>query len=109
MRRVETVQETPGSLIATALPEQSDVKYGLTRSYWTASAGGTEVQYRLEIEPDFWVPPIIGPPLMIRTLREGTLSLFQNVERAANERARIREAPHAGEPMGHETEPGNDG
>ncbi len=87
MERVETLQESPGALIATAVPGKSDVTYGLTHSQWQARDGGTELVYRLEIEPDFWVPPLFGPPLMIRTLREGTLSLFANVERVANERA----------------------
>lgn len=89
MQRVETLEERPGEVIATALPAESDVRYGITHSRWEASAGGTgtEVNYRLEITPDFWVPPLIGPRLLIKTLREGTLNLFTNVERAALERA----------------------
>ncbi len=87
MQRVETLEEMPGGLIATAVPGKSDVTYGHTHSQWQAHNGGTELVYRLEIEPDFWVPPLFGPPLMMRTLREGTLSLFTNVERVANGRA----------------------
>lgn len=87
LQRVETLEERPGEVIATALPAESDVRYGLTHSRWEASRGGTEVNYRLEITPDFWVPPLFGPPLMIKTLREGTLNLFTNVERAARSRA----------------------
>jgi len=96
MRRVETLQESPESLIATAVPTESDVTYGVTHSQWQSAGTGTEVRYRLEIEPDFWIPPLIGPRLMMKTLREGTLSLFQNVERAANERppsAQTHDAP----------------
>jgi hypothetical protein len=33
--------------------------------------------------PKFWIPPVFGRRLMIKTLREGTLSLFNNVEREA--------------------------
>ncbi len=87
MRRVEKLEEMPGGLIATAVPGQSDVSYGRTHSQWEARDGGTELLYRLEIEPDFWVPPFIGPRMMIKTLREGTLSLFTNVERVARDRA----------------------
>jgi hypothetical protein len=87
MQRVETLEEMPGGLIATAVPGKSDVTFGHTHSQWQPRNGGTELVYRLEIEPDFWVPPLFGPPLMIRTLREGTLSLFTNVERVANQRA----------------------
>lgn len=87
LQRVEILDERPGEVIATAIPAESDVRFGLTHSRWEASGGGTEVNYRLEITPDFWVPPLIGPPLMIRALREGTLGLFTNVERAARMRA----------------------
>jgi hypothetical protein len=93
MRRVEAIEEQPAGLTATAIAGQSDVTYGLTQSHWEARGGGTVLSYRLEIEPEFWVPPIIGPRLMISTLREGTLSLFTNVERVARERASRTEAP----------------
>ncbi|HEU4530838.1 MAG TPA: SRPBCC family protein [Steroidobacteraceae bacterium] len=86
MTRVEEIVSTPDALTATALPLESDVKYGVTRSQWRVRDGGTQVTYRLEIEPDFWVPPMFGPRLMIKTLREGTLSLFRNVETAAQAR-----------------------
>jgi hypothetical protein len=33
--------------------------------------------------PKFWIPPVFGRRLMIKTLSEGTLSLFTNVEREA--------------------------
>lgn len=87
MRRVETLEETPGELIAIAVPEESDVRYGRTYSRWEARAHGTALTYRLEITPDFWIPPFIGRRMMIRTLREGTISLFTNVERVAREKA----------------------
>lgn len=90
MRRVETLEETPDELIATAVPEESDVRFGRTHSHWEARADGTALTYHLEITPKFWIPPFIGRRMMIRTLREGTISLFRNVERAA------REQPQAG-------------
>lgn len=91
MQRVETLEERPGEVIATAVPAESDVRYGITHSRWEAREGATAINYRLEITPDFWVPPLIGPRLMIKALREGTLSLFTNVERVARERAEHHE------------------
>lgn len=91
LRRVETLHERnfgrSGELRATADPEQSDVSFGETRSAWEPHADGTAVTYHLELTPDFWVPPLFGRRAMIRTLREGTLSLFTNVERVARERS----------------------
>jgi hypothetical protein len=86
MRRVEVLDQASGELIATAIPEESDVRYGRTHSRWSASGEATNVSYTLEIVPDFWVPPIIGRRAMIRTLRDGTLALFRNVERVAGEK-----------------------
>jgi hypothetical protein len=86
MQRVEEVQEMPDELLATAILDQSDVRFGVTRSQWQAKDNGTEVTYRLEIMPKFWIPPLFGRRLMINTLRAGTLELFTNVEKVAKER-----------------------
>lgn len=83
MQRVEEVEEQPDELLATAVLAESDVRFGITRSHWTANQGGTALTYRLEIMPKFWIPALFGRRLMIKTLREGTLSLFTNVETAA--------------------------
>ena len=83
MQRVEEVQEKPDELLATAVLEESDVRVGLTHSQWQASEHGTEVVYRLEIMPKFWIPPLFGSRMMISTLRAGTLELFTNVEKEA--------------------------
>ena len=48
---------------------------------------GTQLIYRMEIMPKFWIPPLFGPSLMISTLRSGTLELFTNVEKVARERS----------------------
>jgi hypothetical protein len=83
LQRVEEVEERPDELLATAVLAESDVHFGVTRSQWQPQNGGTALQYRLEIMPKFWVPRLFGRRLMISTLREGTLSLFTNVEREA--------------------------
>ncbi len=83
MQRVEEIEEQPDELLATAVLAESDVRFGITRSHWTANQGGTALTYRLEIMPKFWIPALFGRRLMINTLREGTLSLFTNVESAA--------------------------
>ena len=83
MTRVETIAQRPGELIANAIPEESDVRFGTTFSRWQQEGDHTIVRYRLVIVPDFWVPAFIGRRAMIRTMREGTLNLFRNVERVA--------------------------
>ena len=93
MQRVEEIQELPDQLLATAILDQSDVRFGVTRSQWQSTEHGTEVIYRLEIMPKFWIPPLFGRRLMISTLRAGTLELFTNVEKAAQERTSTVASP----------------
>jgi hypothetical protein len=88
MQRVEEVVERPDELLATAILDKSDVRFGVTRSQWQPREKGTQLVYRLEIMPKFWIPPLFGPRMMISTLRAGTLELFTNVEKAAQERSR---------------------
>jgi len=73
-------------LQAVVDPELSDLAYG--QGDWILTAAGaeqTELAFRAEIEPDFWVPPLIGPWLIKRALvREGEATVA-GLERAANE------------------------
>jgi hypothetical protein len=84
--RVERVEAGPGRLVATVVPASSEVRHGLTRTEWRAAEGGTRVRYEAEFEPDFWVPAIIGRRFANHMLRESTVQLFENVEKAARER-----------------------
>jgi hypothetical protein len=51
-------------------------------------AEGTEVTYRLVMEPDFWVPPLIGPWILERRFKEGGVRALERIERLARERGR---------------------
>jgi hypothetical protein len=43
------------------------------------------MKYRLEMEPDFWVPPLIGPWYLKRTLSHGGVRAVSRIERLARE------------------------
>jgi hypothetical protein len=84
MRRVERLEaEAPHYIRTTALPEESDFKY--SRSEWELESveGGTNVRYRLIMEPDFWVPPVVGPWVLKRTLMRGGSRAINRIERLA--------------------------
>src|SRR5262249_30833327 len=88
VERVERVEERPYELVATAMPERSDVKFGLTQTQIsTLGPQETRVVYRTQIEPKFWVPRIVGRRAMLSTLREATIDLFTQVERTAQQPA----------------------
>jgi hypothetical protein len=81
--RVERVEAGPGNLVATVIPELSQLRRGLTRTTWEPVDVGTRVRYEAQFEPDFWVPAFIGRKFAGHSLRESTLELFSNVERRA--------------------------
>ena len=87
MERVERLEfEAPGYISTTALPERSDFRY--SRSEWELvpeGEGGTLVKYRLEMEPDFWVPPLLGPLIIKRKLKSGGEDAVARIEGLAQQ------------------------
>lgn len=67
---VEDVELFPeGRLVAVMVPEQSDFKHG--RAEWDVKPLGpnrSEIIYSFSLQPDFWVPPVIGPFLLKRKM-----------------------------------------
>jgi hypothetical protein len=88
VERVERVAELDRELIATSIPERSDVKFGVTHTQLLErEPGSTQIFYRTQIESKFWVPPIIGRRVMLNTLRDATIDLLTQVERTAQQPA----------------------
>jgi hypothetical protein len=84
MRRVERLEAIePRFIRTTTLPERSDFKYA--RSEWVleAEGQGTKVTYRLTMEPDFWLPPFVGPWFLKRTLARGGVDAVDRIEELA--------------------------
>ena len=70
-------------IIAVVNPERSDFIY--SREVWTLEPvdGGTLMIYSFEMEPDFWVPPVIGPFYIQRSLRAGAERAINRIEALA--------------------------
>ena len=82
--RVETlVTETNSVIVATVIPERSDFLFSRAEWRFEPAPGGTFVSYDLEMEPDFWVPPIIGPWLIKRRLLNGGVDAVHRIEQLA--------------------------
>ena len=81
--RLET--EAPGWIKSTALPEASNFKLATSEWVLEPHGAGTMMTYKLEMEPDFFVPPIIGPWYLKRTLSQGGLRAVTRIERLARE------------------------
>ncbi len=87
-RRINQVQTMTeggdGSITAMADPAQSDLKHGYARIEVWQEQQGIRVLIRSEVEPDFWIPPVIGPWLIMRRLHSEALATVANLERLAN-------------------------
>lgn len=75
--------EPQTEIVAVAVPEKSDFKYCRERWRLVAENGGTLMMYDFEMEPDFWVPPVIGPWIIKRTLREDGIDVIDRIESLA--------------------------
>lgn len=84
MSRVERLEVEGHDAIRTyTLPEQSDFSYSRSEWLFEPAGDGTRMTYILIMEPDFWVPPIIGPWLVKRVLSRGGLHAIERIEALA--------------------------
>lgn len=68
LKKVEQVVVEGDSIVATALPEQSDVVMSVTRWRIAPAGAGTRVAWESSFDPRFMVPPLVGPALIKRAL-----------------------------------------
>ena len=80
-KRVVQVQDVTlvdsRTVVATIVPGAGDFRAGLARWELTAVGTATDLHFSEEFEPDFWVPPVIGPWLiekkLVREVAETTM------------------------------------
>jgi hypothetical protein len=86
-RRLKQVQDmqlvSAGLLEARMLPELSDYKFGEASWRMIAEADGSRLLFAVSIEPDFWVPPLIGPAVIKRKLRQEAIETVHGIEALA--------------------------
>jgi len=89
--RVDEIRELEsGQLQAVILPAQSDFKSG--KAIWEIEANGdkTRLTYRAYIEPDFFIPPVLGTSMVIDNMRnefDATFHRIEHIARIIQERA----------------------
>lgn len=85
----KVVESPPDAVSADAIPAQSNVRFASSSWHLQPEGSGTRMTWNLSIEPEFWIPPLIGPALMEDELRsEGTYSAYA-VEKLARQRAHL--------------------
>lgn len=87
LEQVQDMRYAPGAsggvISAKVIPELSNLRFGEAR--WTLDncAGRTCLVFVAQLEPAFWIPPVIGPWLIQRKLREEAMQTSAGIERAA--------------------------
>lgn len=86
LERTERLEiEAPFRIKSTVLPESSNFKYSTSEWLLERENGGTQMRYKLEMEPDFFIPPLVGPWYLKRSLSTNGLRVVHRIERLARE------------------------
>jgi len=93
------VVNTPDEIITEAIPEKSDFRYNHTRWIFKPHTDGTLVIYEAEMEPDFWLPPIIGPWAIKRKLEQSAEDIGIQIEYLAESGKPITSLNNNGTPV----------
>lgn len=64
-------------------PDNSDFHWSLESWRFTEEGTGTLVAYDFEFEPKFWIPPLIGPYVLKRKLRNDSGDAIHRIEAIA--------------------------
>jgi len=90
MGRVERLEVvTPTYIRSAVVPERSDFRFSTAEWTLTPEGEGTRVHYRMALEPNFWLPPMIGPTLLRRILLRGGVEAVERIEELAQEQERV--------------------
>ncbi|ROO29765.1 hypothetical protein SAOR_02940 [Salinisphaera orenii MK-B5] len=82
IEQVMTYRErAPTRIDMQVVPDAGDLETGHAAWRFEAAEAGTWMAFRAEIEPAFWVPPVIGPYLISRELRAQARTTAEAIER----------------------------
>lgn len=74
----------PERLQAEVIPEVSNLRFGKANWRIWDDNGRARLIFEAVVEPDFWVPPVIGPWLIERKLASEAVDTANGIERLAN-------------------------
>jgi uncharacterized protein YqgV (UPF0045/DUF77 family) len=87
----QDVTVVANTIQADIVPDESDFRSGYLR--WSVSSndsGGSDIAFKAVIEPDFFIPPLIGGFFVRKSLRREILETAKNLEtEAARESAPV--------------------
>lgn len=84
LRQVEQfTQLTSHDILAVTLPKGSNIKQGASSWHVEPDGAGTTLHWDMTLEPDFWVPPFIGPSLVRMEIRVDGEKFVRGLEQYA--------------------------
>lgn len=85
VKLVERIDVMPKTrIVVTVIPEESAMRRGWASWDIEPDGEGALVRYVAEVEPRFWIPPIIGPLVIRAALNSRGLRAAKRVEALAN-------------------------
>lgn len=84
VRKVEDVTvESNGDIVTRAVPGAGDFTFSEERWAIATQEDVTRVRYTGVMEPAFFVPPLIGPPILKRHIKKRLIETVRNIEQLA--------------------------
>lgn len=85
--RTGDVEHEPHTFIrSTADADVSDFHASLESWTFESEGEGTVVEYSFEFEPKFWIPPVIGPYVLQKKLKNNSVRALYRIEALAQDR-----------------------
>lgn len=81
----EVLEFDNGYISVEDIKDKSDFVFANTLWHIRAFEEGTRVNFRTEMEPDFWLPPILGPWLFKNKMIEETQIMIERLEQLATD------------------------
>jgi hypothetical protein len=83
LERTEIIHRTAAGLEAEDVAGKSAFREGRTQWLLAPDGDGTRISYRSHLVPGFWVPPVLGPVFLARSVKQMTLETLEAVEARA--------------------------
>lgn len=72
-----------GHIWAQVMPQESDLRSGSAQWEFRAKSERTQLQFDADLEPAFWIPPLLGPWIVENSMREEAQRTSSGIENLA--------------------------
>jgi hypothetical protein len=94
-RSVEKVEHvtvvSEQEIVLDSIPELSDFRYNHSRWLIRPEGTGTRLGFEMDMEPDFWIPPLVGPWAIKMKLESSAMTMARRVEEMARTGRKLTE------------------